>query len=234
MTDEIALLVAEEPVSGNTGRMVNGTIVARAGNVVTVDIGGETVDAYSGTSAGLPTGTQVQLSVQQGTASVVQVINGPAGGVPVGALMMWATGTAPAGWLLCDGGTFSGTAYPDLQSVLGGTTLPDLRDRFPIGVSGTKAVKTTGGNASITQTVAQMPSHTHGHPHTHETGMAIGTIREGTAASTPSIMYPTAGGTNTGPESVTATQSAGSGSAMNILNPYFAVNFIIYAGAAAS
>lgn len=234
MTDEIALLVAEEPDSGNTGRMVNGTIVARAGNVVTVDIGGETVDAYSGTSAGLPTGTQVQLSVQQGTASVVQVINGPAGGVSVGVGGICYTNTPPFGWLICDGSTFSATQYPELYAFLGTNVLPNPVDRFLIGKSGTKPIGSTGGNASITQTVAQMPSHTHGHPHTHETGMTIGTIREGTAASTPSVMYPTAGGTNTGPESVTATQSAGSGSAMNILNPYFAVNFIIYAGAAAS
>lgn len=32
--------------------------------------------------------------------------------------------TAP--WHLCDGSTFSQTAYPDLYTVLGGTTLPNI------------------------------------------------------------------------------------------------------------
>ncbi|QOT19902.1 hypothetical protein HMI59_24080 (plasmid) [Paenarthrobacter sp. YJN-5] len=214
--------------------MVNGTIVARDGNVVTVDIGGETLNAYSGTTAGLPTGTTVQVAVQEGTASVVQVIDGPSGGVPVGFLGQWPTATPPAGWLICNGGTFSATDYPDLNAVLGGNTLPDFRDRSPVGASGTKSVTTTGGAASITLTTSQMPSHVHAHPHNHATGMAIGTIREGTSASTPSIMYPTAGGTNTGPESPTNTNSAGSGSSVNVQNPYFTVNFIIYAGAIAA
>ncbi len=31
------------------------------------------------------------------------------------------------GWLLCDGSSFSGTTYPDLNTFLGGTTLPDMR-----------------------------------------------------------------------------------------------------------
>jgi hypothetical protein len=64
--------------------------------------------------------------------------------------------------------------------------------------------------------------------------MAIGTIQEGTSGSFPSIMYPTAGGTNTGGASTAITSSNGNGDPMNILNPYYSVNFIIYAGAVAA
>jgi microcystin-dependent protein len=220
--------------SGNSTGMVNGTIISRSGDVVKVDIGGATVDAYSFATAGIPTGSTVQLSRQEGTASVVGVIDGPSGGVPVGFGGIWFTNTPPAGWLICDGSTFSATDYPALAAALGTTTLPDHRDRFPMGKSATKAIGSTGGSATHTITTAEMPSHVHAHPHTHTTGMAIGTIREGTSASTPSIMFPTAGGTNTGPESITNTNSAGSGNAMDILNPYSVVNFIIYAGAVAA
>jgi microcystin-dependent protein len=69
--------------------------------------------------------------------------------VPVGAVNMWVTGTAPSGWLLCQGQQVAVADYSALASVLGttygaltngsggsGTThfrLPDLRGRAPIG-----------------------------------------------------------------------------------------------------
>jgi hypothetical protein len=81
-----------------------------------------------------------------------------------GMIMLWygAAIDVPTGWAICDGS--SGT--------------PDMRDRFPVGVSGTKALGTTGGAASASTsssgghdhggatgstaiTEAQMPAHTH-------------------------------------------------------------------------
>lgn len=69
--------------------------------------------------------------------------------VPVGAVNMWVTGTAPSGWLLCQGQQVAVADYSTLASVLGvtygaltngsggaGTThfrLPDLRGRAPMG-----------------------------------------------------------------------------------------------------
>ena len=69
--------------------------------------------------------------------------------VPVGAVNMWVTGTAPSGWLICDGTEQLISSYPTLSGVLGttygaqtngsggaGTThfrLPDLRGRVPMG-----------------------------------------------------------------------------------------------------
>ena len=49
---------------------------------------------------------------------------------PAGVIQAIMGTTPPDGWLLCDGSTFNGTTYPELQTVLGGTTLPDLRDKF--------------------------------------------------------------------------------------------------------
>lgn len=50
---------------------------------------------------------------------------------------MWATTTAPSGYLLCDGSTYDSATYPDLFAVLGSTTLPDFRDKFARGYSST-------------------------------------------------------------------------------------------------
>lgn len=64
-------------------------------------------------------------------------------GVPTGTIMLWAFGeeTIPVGWHICDG-----------RTVLG-ITLPDLRDRFPLGVGSTwEPVGTTGGNWQTTVT----------------------------------------------------------------------------------
>jgi microcystin-dependent protein len=70
--------------------------------------------------------------------------------VPTGTVNMWVTGTAPTGWLLCDGTEKLVSAYPTLASVIGtnygaltngsggaGTThfrVPDLRSRVPMGI----------------------------------------------------------------------------------------------------
>lgn len=87
---------------------------------------------------------------------------------PVGSILMWPTATAPTGWLICNGATFSAATYPALNTVLGGTTLPDLRGRFPIGkaVAGTgSTLLGAGGAIDHTHTG---PSHTHiGPSHTH-------------------------------------------------------------------
>ena len=52
-------------------------------------------------------------------------------GMPVGAIAPFVSETAvPSDWLVCDGSTFSATAFPKLNTILGGTTLPDLRGEF--------------------------------------------------------------------------------------------------------
>lgn len=54
---------------------------------------------------------------------------------PVGTIIMYWGSEAPSGYFVCNGGTFNGESYPDLQAVLGGTTLPDLRNQFIRGAS---------------------------------------------------------------------------------------------------
>lgn len=68
-------------------------------------------------------------------------------GVPTGAIVAFHGGSIPDGWAVCDG--TNGT--------------PDLRDRFIVGASTTKAAGSSGGQESVTLTAAQsgLPAHTH-------------------------------------------------------------------------
>lgn len=114
-----------------------------------------------------------------------------------GTITMWPTASAPAGYLLCNGGTFSSTTYPTLATLLGdtygthsGTTyyLPDFRGRSPLGV-GTASPAVPGGTAHTlaqkggeethAMTLAENGPHTHtgttgghsvDHSHTYSTG----------------------------------------------------------------
>jgi microcystin-dependent protein len=80
--------------------------------------------------------------------------------VPVGTINMWATGTAPAGYLLCNGASASTTTYAALFAVIGYTfggsggsfLLPNYTNRMPYGTT----VGATGGTAD-----AVVVSHTH-------------------------------------------------------------------------
>ena len=66
-------------------------------------------------------------------------------GVPAGTIVMWSGTTIPDGWALCNGS--NGT--------------PDLRDRFIVGAGSSYALKATGGAATVTLTLDQIPPHSH-------------------------------------------------------------------------
>lgn len=67
--------------------------------------------------------------------------------IPSGIICMWsgAANAIPSGWYLCNGS--NGT--------------PDLRNRFIVGAGSTYAVGNTGGEATVTLTINQIPSHSH-------------------------------------------------------------------------
>lgn len=127
------------------------------------------------------------LGNQQWTEDNVQVPQIAAAAVPSavppGGMVAYGGPTAPPGWLLCDGRSYSTTTYPDLYGVIlnryGGAAptfnVPDLQQRFPLGkaTSGTgTTLGETGGEIDHTHTGGKhthtIPSHTHSiAAHTH-------------------------------------------------------------------
>ena len=64
----------------------------------------------------------------------------------VGTIMPFAGTVAPTGWLLCNGQSFSEADYPELFAILGNTKfVPDLRERYLLGVTAPAGLRTTGG-----------------------------------------------------------------------------------------
>ncbi|MEM9929859.1 MAG: tail fiber protein, partial [Bacteroidota bacterium] len=118
---------------------------------------------------------EYKLPRADGNAGDVLTTNGngnvswsPVIGTPIGSVTMYAGATAPDGWLICDGSTFSASTYPALQAVLGGTTLPDMRGRFPLGVGNSNTTYAsdhnlgdTGGFEQHQLSMAEMPRHAH-------------------------------------------------------------------------
>ena len=176
---------------------------------------------------------------------------GPAGlsGI-VGEVRMFAGQNVPSGWLKCNGAAVSRTTYATLFGEIGtrygvgdGSTtfnVPNFDDRSPMGASITDPNGTlrtlvsgtptrSGGAAAHALSIAEMPAHTHDMTHTHDvptnqgTSVGSGDISEGLGMGTPSMITTSVG-------SVTLTGSSGMGQPHSLLDPYFAISFIIYAG----
>lgn len=99
---------------------------------------------------------------------------------PVGSLQAYAGASAPSGWLLCNGTSYSTSVYPELFSVLGYTyggsganfNVPDLRGRMPIGsgndgTAANNATRTRGDKGGDTRLQS------HGHAFSPETNTAV-------------------------------------------------------------
>jgi microcystin-dependent protein len=111
--------------------------------------------------------------------------------IPTGAITAYGAGSAPTGWLLCDGTAINRTTYATLFGIIGTTygvgdgsttfNIPNLQQRFPLGKAASGTGATLGGtggaidhthtSAAHTHTVAShthgMASHTHTAAHSH-------------------------------------------------------------------
>jgi microcystin-dependent protein len=164
----------------------------------------------------------------------------------LGIIKLFAGDYAPKGWMICDGRTLSISNNEALFAIIGNRfggdgrinfALPDLRGRVAVGMgTGTglspRNIASTGGKETETLTPAQIPAHTH----------TLNALSGGTEVNTPKNNYfPEY--TNTAakfysvrdkgsdvllamnPETVA---SVGGSQAHNNMQPFIALNYIIY------
>jgi microcystin-dependent protein len=156
---------------------------------------------------------------------------------------MWSTNSAPSGWLLCDGTSVLTASYAALFAVIGYTfggsggsfTLPDFRNRFPVGSGDSYAIAGTGGSAN-----AVVVSHTHtatstvtdpGHVHGPGAGSAfLGLPNQGAGGRTDGFQasnFTNTASSSTGITVATTNASTGVSDTNANLPPYLGIRFII-------
>lgn len=110
-----------------------------------------------------------------GTANATSIFQANALLVPTGSVMQYAGGSAPTGWLICDGSAVSRTTYATLFAVIsttygvgdGSTTfnLPNTQGKsvfgYNSGDTSFDALGETGGSKTTTLTTNELPAHTH-------------------------------------------------------------------------
>ena len=142
---------------------------------------------------------------------------------PTGSFKPHGGGSAPTGYLLCDGAAISRTTYANLFAVIGtaygvgdGSTtfnVPDMQGKVPVGIgaSGVTSIGDTGGEQEHTLIISETPAHTHTSPMD---------LTEGTSSvNTKSGSSP--------PNSNPVSSSVGGGGAHENMQPYVGTEYII-------
>ena len=173
--------------------------------------------------------------------------------VPIGSIQAYAGTNPPGNWLICTGQAVSRTKYQKLFDVIGTTygegdgsttfNLPDLRGKVAIGQSTTYELGASGGEATHTLSINEIPSHTH--------NVTAGFTMRGTDYNDSAMLW---GGTGTTVAKTTGTgnqvdtvhqvngaqqtwaltlnrdtTSKGGDAAHNNMQPYLVTNYIIKA-----
>lgn len=169
---------------------------------------------------GIAVGADQEMTPREQLSSAPFALSGS---VPAGVIVMWSGPLAaiPQGWALCDGSDVG---------------IPDLRDRFILGVNAGENPGVTGGSHTVTLSVANMPAHTHtfttssAGDHTHNLAMEGGQYAGHDCISDS---WCAVNWSNNNLQSAGAhnhsgtTNSTGSGSALNIRPAYYKLAFII-------
>lgn len=143
--------------------------------------------------------------------------------VPTGMAVFSPSGTVPGGWLLADGSTISQADDPNLFAIYG-PLLPDMRGRMGLGADMTHPIGSTGGVATVTLTVDQLPPHSHDvvdPGHHHASVILASTNTAGAASGSVS-----AGNTADAQTGITLNET-GAGQPIVTISPYYAGAWII-------
>jgi microcystin-dependent protein len=139
--------------------------------------------------------------------------------------ILWSAATSRVGFVKCDGAQYNTGDQPGLFAKIGYTfggsggvfNVPNVNDKFPIGASaGGKALGTSGGSATKSLAVANIPSHDHSMAHTHSINHDHGSVNTGTESADHAHYVSLGGGghehqytTGTGKRDVTGNGAAG-------------------------
>ena len=152
-------------------------------------------------------------------ATTTTIGSGAQGGlVPPGSVTAYATTTAPAGWLLCNGTSYATSTYPLLFAVIGYSyggssanfNVPNLSGRDILMASSSANLGQSGGESNHTLQNAELPAFT--------VHLTYGNGSGGNLVT---------GGANSPIGSTAESNSPGSGVPFNVLNPYLVLNYII-------
>lgn len=160
--------------------------------------------------------------------------------IPSGTLLFSASAVPPSGYLLANGSIVQREDYPELFDAIGTTygagndndggksfTLPNFRDKFPLGAGPTYTFGTTGGAAEVALTIPQLPAHKHymfingSHGTSRSLTPDEHVYERGAFSSEPSYnLTCPAAGTETAPD-VGPSQEVGGDEAHSNMPPYF-------------
>jgi len=164
-------------------------------------------------------------------------------GIPTATIVEWSSASIPSGFLECTGAAVSRSTYSALFAIVGTTygagdgsttfNIPDIQDKVILGKSGTKALGSTGGAATTTNTgnvggstanatlsTGQLPSHSH--PALTPSGSF--SSNAGGSSGKTSGNSGNAGEDGAHSHNMSATFS---GDATSVVQPYLAVIYII-------
>ncbi len=196
----------------------------------------ESLGITVGTGEPPATGTPGSIYIKLGGGAMIS-----SSSTPIGTITAYGGSTAPSGWLLCDGSEVSrveysllfdaiGTAYGDGD---GSTTfnLPSMAGRTAIGSSASHVLGTAGGEEAHALTASELPKdYASIFARLNSSNVPNVYPRSGATHKTESEDYtPLSLSENAGTDIDVITFS-GDGKAFNVMQPYLAVNYIIYAG----
>lgn len=222
----IVKYIAAKVVSVNSNGTVNVYIPPDNSNIVN--------GLANKTGESLLPGDSVELCAKNGSIKNSWIAvkhgisqSGSSDNFPIGSIVGFAGASVPNNWLIADGSEVSRETYSELFEVIGtyygegdGTTtfnLPDMRGKVGVGLLATdedfNILGHIGGSKTHTQTVEELAKHTHTIRYNTN---GVGSNTGGTVALASSIS------TSTFPSG-----EVGGGQAMDIMNPYVVINYIV-------